>query len=98
VSAGARGAPPRASTTTSALVAVLAADADPGATRARIEAHGDFEAGPLAGRRLPLVQRSAGARAGERTLRWLEREPGVAHVEIVLVGWDERPPTPETRR
>ena len=71
----------------SALVVVLAEDAELPLVTEALGTRAGVEVGELqADRRLPVAVEAADAAGCEEATRWLGRLPGVAHVEVVAVG------------
>jgi hypothetical protein len=88
----------------SGLVANLTADAALALSALQaIRQHPALELGPQDGRRLPLVLETATPGESHQLSEWLYELPGVEHIDVAFVHWDDelatvpapRPPTPD---
>jgi hypothetical protein len=86
----------------SGLVANLTADATLAHSALQaIKQHPALELGPQDGRRLPLVLETATPGESHELSEWLCELPGVEHIDVAFVHWDDdqatvsapRPPT-----
>jgi hypothetical protein len=78
----------------SGLVATLTADAALARSALQaIEQHPALEPGPPEGRRLPLVLETASPGESHALGDWLIELPGVEHVDVAFVHWDDGPAT-----
>ena len=76
----------------SGLVATLTADAALARLALQaIEQHPALEPGPPEGRRLPLVLETASPGESHALGDWLIELPGIEHVDVAFVHWDDDP-------
>ena len=54
-----------------------------------LDSAGVFTSGERQGRRLPVVLEAPDGSASRHWHEWIENLPGVCHVEVVFVGFDE---------
>ncbi len=75
---------------------LLTLSPDPGLAddaRIRIAAHCGTELAPVRDRWLPIAVETPDVKSAHEFHEWLESLPGIEHVDVIYVGFDEPSPT-----